>query len=200
MSDVNPGPAIEAEKKKLSPGKQLLLDLGPLVLFFVANSQFGIFIATGVFMVAILAAMAISYVAVRHVSTLQLISAVLVLVMGGLTIWLHSETFIKLKPTLFYSFAGIALGIGVLNGKPLLRAMLGTAYPGLSEEGWLKLTRNWSIFFLAMAALNEIVWRNSSTDFWISFKMWGMIPLTFLFAAANMPMLLRHGLNAEEKQ
>ncbi|MBB3763664.1 septation protein A [Sphingomicrobium lutaoense] len=200
MNDINPGPAIEAEKKKLSAGKQLLLDLGPLLLFFLANWRFDIFTATAVFMVAILTAMIISYVAVRHVSGLQLFSAVLVLVMGGLTIWLQSETFIKIKPTLFYGSAGSLLLFGVLTGRPLLKSILGSAYPGLSTEGWMKLSRNWAYFFIAMAGLNEIVWRTTSTDFWISFKIWAMLPLTFIFAAANMPMLMRHGLKIEEKE
>ena len=204
MSDVNPGPSIEAkEEKGLSAGKQLLLDLGPLLLFFLAN-KFApvpdlakIFVATGVFMVAIVIAMAISYAFTRKISALQGFSAVLVLIMGGLTLYLQSELFIKIKPTLFYGAAAAALFVGLFTGRPLLKMLLGSAYPGLSQRGWMLLTRNWAIFFVAMAVLNELVWRNSSTDFWIGFKIWAMLPLTFIFAAANVPMLMRHGLNVE---
>ena len=206
MSDVNPGPNIQEEKREgLSAGKQLLLDLGPLILFFLANKfapvpdMAKIFVATAVFMVAIIVAMAITYAAVRHVTKLQIFSAVLVLIMGGLTLYLQSELFIKIKPTLFYGAAAAVLLIGMFTGKPLLKALLGSAYPGLSERGWMLLTRNWAWFFVAMAVLNEAVWRNSTTDFWIGFKIWGMLPLTFIFAAANVPMLIRHGLNVEPK-
>lgn len=199
MNEIHTGPDIETDKKKLSAGKQLLLDLGPLLLFFIANWKFGIFAATAAFMVAILTAMIISYVLTRHVTPLQLFSAVLVLVMGGLTLWLHSETFIKIKPTLFYGVSAALLFFGHLSGKPLLKSVLGTAYPGLSEIGWRKLTFNWAVFFAAMAIVNELVWRSSTTDFWISFKIWGAVPLTFLFAAANIPMLMRNGLDMEGK-
>jgi intracellular septation protein len=125
-------------------------------------------------------------------------SGVLVVIMGGITLWLHNETFIKMKPTIYYVFVSALLGFGLVADKPLLKRVLGGAYPGLDEEGWRKLTRNWAIFFLFLAALNEAVWRNTSTDFWVGFKLWGAIPLTFLFAAANVPMLIRHGLNREE--
>jgi intracellular septation protein len=119
-------------------------------------------------------------------------------VLGGVTLWLHDETFIKLKPTIYYLFVAALLAFGLWKDKPLLKMVLGSAYPGLSEEGWRRLTRNWALFFLFMAALNEAVWRSSSTDFWVGFKLWGAIPLTFLFAASNLPMLLRHGLTADE--
>ena len=122
----------------------------------------------------------------------------MVVVLGGLTIWLHNETFIKIKPTIYYALVAGLLAFGLATGRHLLKMVLGTAYPGLDEEGWRKLTRNWAIFFAVMAVVNEAVWRNSTTDFWIGFKLWGAIPATFLFAAANVPMLLRHGLAAEE--
>ena len=103
-----------------------------------------------------------------------------------------------MKPTVYYLLVAGLLGFGLARGRPLLKRVLGTAYPGLDHDGWIKLSRNWAIFFAFMAALNEAVWRNASTDFWVGFKLWGAIPLTFLFAAANMPMLLRHGLMREE--
>ena len=188
----------DAKPKELSPLKRLLLDLGPLVLFFVANAKFGIFFATGAFIVAILVAMAISFALTRRVTALQWFSAVMVVVMGGLTLYFHNETFIKIKPTIYYTFVAAILGYGLLANKPILKSVLGSAYPGLDATGWAKLTRNWALFFAAMAIVNEAVWRNSSTDFWIGFKLWGAMPATMLFALVNIPMLMRHGLTNEE--
>jgi intracellular septation protein len=122
------------------------------------------------------------------------ISAVLVLVLGSLTLYFHNEAFIKMKPTLVYLLFAVVLGYGLWSGKPLLELLLGQAYPGLSERGWRLLTINWTIFFVFMAVLNEIVWRTTSTTFWASYKLWGAIPLTLVFAIANVPMLMRHGL------
>jgi intracellular septation protein len=183
---------------------KLLIDLGPLLVFFAVNflapvpPLTKIFVATGAFMIAMLAAVAYSAIRYRSVSPLLWFSGFMVVILGGLTLWLHDETFIKLKPTIYYLVVASLLGFGLWKDKPLLKMVLGSAYPGLSEEGWRKLTRNWALFFLFMAALNEAVWRSSSTDFWVGFKLWGAIPLTFLFAAANLPMLMRHGLTAEE--
>ena len=186
------------QKRELGGGMRLALDVGPLILFFVANWKFGIFMATGIFIVAILAAMMVSLALTRKVTALQLFSGVMVVVMGGLTLWLHDETFIKLKPTIYYTFVAAILGFGLATGRPVLKSVLGSAYPGLEEAGWTKLTRNWAIFFAVMAVANELVWRNSSTAFWLSYKLWGAIPATLLFALANVPMLVRHGLTKEE--
>ena len=185
-------------------GAKLLIDLGPLLVFFAVNffapvpGPMKIFAATGAFMVAMIAAMLFSALKYRHISTLLWFSGVMVVILGGLTIWLHNETFIKMKPTIYYALVAGLLGFGLATDRPLLQRVLGSAYPGLNPQGWTKLTRNWALFFAFMAVLNEIVWRNSSTDFWVSFKLWGALPLTFLFAAANIPMLLRHGLMKEE--
>ena len=188
----------ETPKRELGGGMRLALDVGPLILFFVANWKFGIFMATGIFIVAILAAMMVSLALTRKVTALQLFSGVMVVVMGGLTLWLHDETFIKLKPTIYYTFVAAILGFGLATGRPVLKSVLGSAYPGLEEAGWTKLTRNWAIFFAVMAVANELVWRKSSTDFWIGYKLWGAIPATLLFAVANVPMLMRHGLARDE--
>jgi intracellular septation protein len=185
-------------RKEVGGGMRLALDLGPLLLFFLANAKVGIFFATGVFIVAIIVSMIVSYALVRHVTALQWFSAIMVVVMGGLTIWLHNETFIKLKPTIYYGFVAAILGFGLATGRPLLKNVLGGAYPGLDEEGWRKLTRNWALFFVVMAIANEAVWRNTTTEFWIGYKLWGAIPATLLFAIANVPMLMRHGLNKDE--
>ena len=183
---------------------RLAIDIGPLLVFFLVNffapvpGAIKIFVATGAFMAAMVAALIFAAIRYRYVSPLLLFSAVMVVVLGGLTIWLHNETFIKIKPTIYYTLVAGLLSFGLATGRPLLKAVLGSTYPGLDEEGWKKLTRNWAIFFAVMAVVNEGVWRNSTTDFWIAFKLWGAIPATLLFAIANVPMLMRHGLNTEQ--
>jgi intracellular septation protein len=183
---------------------KLLIDIGPLLIFFLVNflapvpAVAKIFVATGAFMVAMIAAMLFSAIRYRRISPLLWFSGVMVVILGGLTIWLHNESFIKMKPTLYYAFVAALLAFGLATDRPLLQRVLGSTYPGLNERGWTKLTRNWAIFFVGMAVLNEAVWRNSSTQFWVGFKIWGALPLTFLFAAANIPMLLRHGLMQED--
>jgi intracellular septation protein len=199
MSD----PAMTA-KSEPQGGARLMIDLGPLVIFFLVNflapvpAAVKIFVATGAFMVAMVAAMLFSAIRYRRISPLLWFSGLMVVVMGGLTLWLHDESFIKMKPTLYYALVASILGFGLATGKPLLKAVLGSTSPGLDEAGWAKLTRNWAIFFVLMALLNEGVWRNTTTAFWIGFKIWGAIPLTFLFALANVPMLMRHGLHRED--
>jgi intracellular septation protein len=191
-------------KQEPSGGSRLLIDLGPLLVFFVTNylapvpDVLRIFVATGAFMAAMIAAMIYSQLRYRRISPLLLFSGFMVIVLGGLTIWLRNETFIKMKPTVYYLLVSGLLAFGLATGRPLLKAVLGSTYPGLDNAGWTKLTRNWALFFACMAVLNESVWRNSSTDFWVGFKLWGAIPLTLLFAAANVPMLLRHGLARDE--
>jgi intracellular septation protein len=191
-------------KSEPSGGGRLLIDLGPLLVFFVVNylapvpDFMRIFVATGAFMAAMIAAMLLSQIRYGRISPLLWFSGVMVVVMGGITIWLHDETFIKMKPTVYYALVAALLGFGLWFDRPLLQSVLGSTYPGLDRIGWTKLTRNWALFFAFMAVLNEIVWRNSSTVFWVGFKLWGALPLTFLFAAANIPMLLRHGLMKED--
>jgi intracellular septation protein len=185
-------------------GSKLLIDLGPLLVFFVVNflapvpSVAKIFVATGAFMVAMVVAMIFSALRYGRISPLLWFSGVMVVIMGGLTIWLHDRTFIQMKPTIYYALVAGLLAFGLATDRPLLQQVLGSTYPGLDEQGWKKLTRNWAIFFAIMAVLNEAVWRNSSWDFWLGFKLWGALPLTFLFAAANIPMLLKHGLMKED--
>jgi intracellular septation protein len=183
---------------------RVLIDIGPLLVFFLVNflapvpSAIKVFVATGAFMAAMVAALVFAAVRYRYVSPLLLFSGVMVVVLGGLTIWLHNETFIKVKPTIYYVLVAALLTFGLATGRPFLKLVLGSAYPGLDEEGWRKLTRNWAIFFAVMAVVNEAVWRNSTTDFWIAFKLWGAIPATLLFAVANVPMLMRHGLTTDD--
>ena len=191
-------------KSEPQGGAKLLIDLGPLLVFFAANffapvpDVLKIFVATGAFMVAMVVAMIFSAIRYHRISPLLWFSGVMVVVLGGLTIWMHDRTFIQMKPTIYYALVAGLLALGLATGRPLLQQVLGSTYPGLSEQGSKKLTRNWALFFAFMAVLNEAVWRNTSWDFWIGFKLWGALPLTFLFAAANIPMLLKHGLMKED--
>ncbi|MFW2852383.1 septation protein A [Sphingomonas sp. TX0543] len=191
-----------SEQRNASAGFRLALDYGPLIVFFAVNflapgaAIFRIIAATAAFMIAMVVALAMSWFRTGRVSPMLLISAALVLVFGGLTIYFHDERFIKMKPTFVYAIFAAVLGFGLATGRPLLQSLLETAYPGLDQQGWRKLTRNWAIFFVFMAVLNEAVWRNSTTDFWVGFKLWGAIPLTLVFAFANVPMLMKHGLQA----
>ncbi len=180
-----------SQKPQLNPILKLLLDIGPLVLFFAANSRFGIFTATAAFMVAVLAALAVSYAITRHIAVMPVVTAVIVLIFGTLTLVLHNETFIKLKPTIIYLLFGGTLLLGLLINRPFLSILFDQMFH-LTDEGWRKLTWRWVMFFFALAVLNEIVWRNFSTDVWVSFKLFGVVPLTFLFGALQYPLLTRY--------
>jgi len=188
-----------------TPGLRMLIDFGPLAVFFAVNSLMGgpqlarMMAATAAFMVAIFIAIGISLWKTKHVSPMLWISGALVLVFGGLTLWFHDETFIKVKPTIVYSMFAAVLAYGLITRKPLLQMLLESAYPGLTAKGWRLLTINWTIFFVAMAVLNEAVWRTQSWDFWVGFKLWGVVPLTLIFAMGNIPMLLRHGLTTDRE-
>jgi len=185
-----------AEKNALHPGLKFALDLGPLLIFFFANARFGIFAATAAFMVAIVAAAAVSYALVRHIPVMTVVSAVVVLVFGGATLLLHDELFIKLKPTIIYLlFAGV-LFAGLILRKPFLAVVFDQVF-SLTDEGWRKLTVRWALFFLALAVLNEIVWRTQSTDFWVNFKVFGVLPITMVFGALQYPLLTKYA--AEKK-
>jgi intracellular septation protein len=179
------------EKPKLNPLLKLALDIGPLVLFFAANARFGIFVGTGAFMAAVVAALAVSYAMTRHWPIMPVISAIVVVVFGGLTLALHDDTFIKLKPTIIYAlFGGVLLG-GYLFEKPFLAIVFDSMFH-LTDEGWSKLTLRWALFFFVLAVLNEAIWRTQSTDFWVNFKLFGFVPLTFAFAALQYPLMMRH--------
>jgi intracellular septation protein len=199
------------DRKQLNPFLKLALEIGPLLLFFFANARpalftplvgpllgelasgekAGIFVATAVFMVAILVSLAVSYALTRHLPVMALVTAVIVVVFGGLTLVLHDDTFIKMKPTIVYLlFAGALIG-GLVFDKPLLAIVFDAVFD-LTGEGWRKLTLRWAVFFLALAVLNEIVWRTQTTDFWVSFKAFGVLPLTFVFAALQYPLLQKY--------
>jgi intracellular septation protein len=182
-----------SEKPKLNPYLKLALDIGPLLLFFVANSRLGIFAGTAVFMVAIVVALGISYAMTRHWPVMPVVSAVIVLVFGGLTLILHDETFIKVKPTIIYALFGGALLVGYFFDKPLLEIVFDSVFH-ITDEGWRKLTLRWAGFFLFLAVLNEVVWRTQSTDFWVNAKVFGFMPLTFVFGALQVPLLMKYAV------
>ena len=190
--------------RELSPGLRMAIDFGPLLTFFLVNTLadgpklIKVMMATTAFMVATAAAMIVSRVKAGRISPMLWISGALVLFFGGLTLWFRDDTFIKMKPTIVYLMFAVILAFGLATGRPLLRSLLESAYPGLNEAGWRKLTVNWTVFFLFMATLNEAVWRTQSWDFWVGFKFWGAIPLTLLFAMINIPMLMKHGLSEKK--
>ena len=182
---------------KQSPLVRLALDLGPLVIFFAAFKFGGIYVATGVFMAASVASLGIGYAMTRKLSPMPLVTALLVLVFGGLTLYLKNDTFIKMKPTVLYAFFGAVLIGGLAFNRLFIKAVFAQAFD-LSEEGWRKLTWRWGIFAFALAALNEFIWRTYSTNIWVDFKVWAIIPLVFLFALAQTPLVLKHDVSEPE--
>ena len=181
------------DKSVPHPLFKVATELGPLLVFFVANARFNLFVATGAFMVAIVAAILASYWVTRHVPIMAMVTAIIVLVFGTLTLVLHDETFIKLKPTIIYGLFAAVLGGGLLFGRSFIAILFDQVF-NLTPQGWRILTLRWALFFLGMAALNEVVWRTQSTDFWVSFKVFGVVPLTMLFAMAQMPLTKRYHL------
>lgn len=192
---------MPAKHTPLNQWTRLGLEMGPLVIFFLlnakANALFGnpvaanIFYATGGFMAATIVSLSVSYILVRHLPVMPLVTGVFVMVFGGLTLWLHDDTFIKIKPTLVNTLFAAALLGGLAMGRPLLKLLFNGVF-FLTEEGWRQLTIRWGVFFVFLAIVNEIVWRNFSTDFWVSFKLFGIMPLTMLFAMAQVPVLMKH--------
>ena len=204
-------PHTEAEKQ-LNPWLKSGLELGPLLLFFLANARgeqaaemwpaiasLGgpIFFATAVFIVATVVSLGVSYALTRRLPLMPFVTAIVVVVFGGITLWLHDETFIKLKPTIIYVLFGVVLFGGLAFGKSLLGYVFDSVFK-LTDEGWRKLTVRWALFFLVLAVLNEVVWRTVSTDMWVNFKVFAILPITFVFAMAQMPLINRYSL-AEEK-
>jgi intracellular septation protein len=171
--------------------RRLLLDLGPLLVFFVSFKYLGIFGATAAFMAAILISLGVGFSIEKKLSPMPLFTAVLVLIFGGLTLCLKNDMFIKMKPTVLYAFFGLTLIGGLAFNRLFIKYVFGQAFV-MDPPAWRQLTWRWGIFFLALAILNEIVWRNASTDAWVAFKVWGIIPLIFLFALAQTPFVMKH--------
>jgi len=175
---------------------KLLVEVGPLVVFFVVNACAGIFWGTGTFMAATVASLIASRILFGRIPVMPLVTGVCVLVFGGLTLWLQDDHFIKIKPTIVNAlFAGV-LFTGLVSGQSFLKIVFGEVFR-LTEEGWRKLTLRWACFFVFLAVLNEIVWRSFSTDAWVSFKVFGIMPLTMAFAIAQIGLLRQHELPSE---
>jgi len=202
----DPSDPQKGRKEGLNPLLKLALELGPLLVFFFANArgawltqkfpvlaEFGgpIFVATGLFMAATAIALLVSWLLTRTLPIMPLVSGIVVLVFGALTLYLQDDVFIKMKPTIVNTlFGGVLLG-GLFFGKSLLGYVFDSAF-SLDAEGWRKLTFRWGLFFFVLAALNEVVWRTQTQDFWVAFKVWGVMPLTMLFALAQTPLILKH--------
>lgn len=202
----DPATKTEAERKEVAPLLKLALEIGPLLVFFFANARgekliasfpvlgtIGepIFVATALFMVATVISLAISWALTKSLPMMPLVSGIIVVVFGALTLWLHNDTFIKMKPTIVNSLFGFVLLGGLLFGKSLLGYVFDSAFR-LDAEGWRKLTLRWGIFFLVLAVLNEAVWRMFSTDMWVSFKVWGVMPITIIFTLSQLPLIQKH--------
>jgi len=182
----------------------MLLDYGPLLVFFIAyklagSGLQGSLVATFAFMVAVILSIAIGLAVVKRVSPMVWISTILILGFGAITLYLRDPKFIQMKPTVIYIGFAALLGGGLLRGKPLLKWLFGPVFPGLTQEGWMKLSRNWALFFVALAIANEIMRATLDFDTWLTVKVWGVTIVSLVFAIANMPMLLRHGLDPESK-
>jgi len=170
---------------------KIALELGPLVVFFLVNANADIFAATAWFMGAMVLSLASSWFILKRVAVMPLVTGIVVLVFGGLTLWLQDDTFIKMKPTIVNSLFGAVLLGGLLFGQSLLRYVFGDVYK-LKPQGWLVLTIRWGVFFFVLAALNEVIWRNFSTDTWVAFKVWGIMPLTVVFSMFQLPVLSKY--------
>ncbi len=176
---------------KINPALKLALEMGPLALFFFTNYKFGIFPATGVLMAGVVVALAASYVLTKKLPIMPMVTAVAVLFFGGLTFYFNDDHFIKIKPTIVNVIFGTALLGGLAMGKPLLPLVFDSMLK-LTGEGWRKLTFRWGVFFFVLAALNEYVWRTQTNDFWVSFKVFGIMPLTLLFTLSQVPLIMKH--------
>ena len=176
---------------KMNPFLKLVLEIGPLAVFFLANASRGIFVGTAAFMVATVTALAVSYFLTRKIPLMPLVTAVFVVVFGGLTLWLADEMFIKIKPTIVNLMFAAILFIGLKTNRLFIKLVLDGAFH-LTDRGWAVLTRAWAGFFLVLAVVNELVWRNTSTDVWVKFKVFGIMPLTLLFSVAMVPLIMRY--------
>jgi intracellular septation protein len=186
-------PPGDPDRKELQPLLKLALEIGPLGIFFFAYTKFGILTATGTFMVAVLVALAASWLLTRRLAIMPLVTGIVVLVFGGLTLFFGDSTFIKLKPTIVNALFGTILLGGLVFDRSLLGYVFDSVFK-LDEEGWRKLTKRFAILFFGLAILNEIIWRNFSEPFWVKFKVFGVLPITMVFIMFQMPMIMRHSL------
>ena len=185
-------------KPALNPILKLVLELGPLALFFLVYSKFGIFAATAVMMVTVLITLGVSYWKLRRIPIMPLVTAAIVTIFGSMTLIFHDETLIKIKPTVLYLLFSGALFFGIAFKKPMLQIMFDGALH-LTEAGWRILTWRWAVFFLVLAMLNEAVWRSVTTQHWVTFKSFGFLPLTVLFALAQAPLISKYEAKGGEE-
>jgi intracellular septation protein len=176
------------------------VDYGPLAVFFVTYVTLGLMAATGALIAASLLALLSAWVLERRVPVIPLVTTAIVAVFGGLTLWLQDETFIKMKPTIVQALFALILLAGLALRRPLLKTLLGPMMPPMSDAAWRQFTLRYALFFVAMAALNEVVWRTQSTDFWVTFKVFGLSGLTFLFILAQIPFVGRQARLAQATQ
>src|ERR1700691_2624311 len=186
-----PDPASPPQRKALNPMLKLALELGPLALFFAAYSRLGIFAAPAVLMACVMVTLAVSYAMLKRIPVMPLVTAVIVLLFGSLTLIFHDETLIKIKPTALYLLFGAALFVGLWLKRPLLKILFDGALH-VTDEGWRKLTWRWAFFFIALAILNEVVWRTQTTDVWVKFKPFGFLPITLLFGLSQAPLIMKY--------
>ncbi|HVJ76401.1 MAG TPA: septation protein A [Hyphomicrobium sp.] len=193
--------AAEADDGQQLDRKQLVklvVEFGPLLVFFVANSRFGIFTGTGAFMVATVISLIAAHLLLGRIAVMPLVTSVFVLVFGGLTLWLQDDHFIKIKPTIVNGLFATILFAGLVSGRLFLKIVFGDVMR-LSEEGWRILTLRWALFFVFLAFLNEVMWRGFSTDTWVAFKVFGIMPITFVFALAQIGLLKKYEISTSER-
>jgi intracellular septation protein len=184
---------------RLDPKLKFALELGPLALFFLAYWKFGIFVATAVMMVTALVSLAVSWIKLRRLPLMPVVTAAIVLVFGSLGLIFHNDTLIKIKPTVLYCLFSGSLFLGLAFRRPILQIMFDGALH-LTEAGWRILTWRWAFFFLVLAVLNEAVWRTQTTEVWVTFKTFGFLPLTVAFAMAQTPVILKHEATAAPEE
>lgn len=185
-------------ERKMHPVVKSATELGPIILFFAVYKFYGIMEATGTIMVTTLIALVVSYYYERKLPMMPLVTAVIVTIFGGLTLYFDSEMFIKLKPTIIYALFSLALGVGLMLGKSFIQTLFGNVW-NLDQNGWKKLTIRLILFFLAMAVANEVIWRSFSTDIWVNAKVFGFTAATFVFFMLQVPLITRHSQKAEEQ-
>jgi len=183
----------KSPQKKRAAAPNILIDFGPLLIFFALNFVKGIYWATGSLMITMPLAIGYSWAKRKHVPPMLWFSGILVLIFGGLTLYLQDETFIKIKPTAIFTIFGLTLMAGYFTRRPFIKVLMEASLPGMEEKGWMLLTRNWALFFFFEAALNEVIWRNFSTDVWVTLKTFGFIVLTFLFVILQFPVMRKYG-------
>jgi intracellular septation protein len=176
---------------------KIVLELGPLLVFFFTNANYDIFTATAWFMGAMVVSLVLSWLLLKKIAIMPLVTGVVVLIFGTLTLVLKDDTFIKMKPTIVNSLFGLTLLGGLFFGQSLLKYVFGEVYK-LKPEGWRKLTINWGLFFIFLAVANEVVWRLFDTDFWVAFKVWAIMPITVVFSMLQLPLLSKYAPDPKE--